>query len=305
MTDHLKKYLFADRSTRAQTVSLENAWRTGLSHQQYPENVQNLLGELTAAAVLLAGNLKFEGSLVLQIQGDGPIALLVVECSSELNIRATVSLRENQSIDADASFQQLLNANGNGRFIVVLDPDSANSDMQPYQGVVPLEGDTVADVLEDYMRSSEQLDTKIWLQARNDKAVGLLLQKLPGSGGDQPEVDTEETWQRAKQLAATIQPEELLAVSPDTLIHRLFWEEDLIALDGAPVQWHCPCSRERVAKMLNMLGRDEIESILSERDIIEISCNFCGKPYEFDAVDCAGLFIDNPDSLQDGGNTVH
>lgn len=305
MTDQLKKYLFADHSTRAQTVSLEQAWRTGLAHQTYPENVQNLLGELAAAAVLLAGNLKFDGSLVLQIQGDGPIALLVVECSSELNIRATVTLREGQSVDANEDFQQLLNANGKGRFIVVLDPNSTDSTLQPYQGVVPLEGDTVADVLEDYMRSSEQLDTKIWLQARNDKAVGLLLQKLPGSGGEQPQVDTDETWERAKQLAATIQPEELLSVSPDTLIHRLFWEEELIALAGEPVQWHCPCTRERVAKMLNMLGREEIDSILSEREVISVSCNFCGKPYEFDAVDCASLFLENPDNLQDGGNTLH
>ncbi|HLS43750.1 MAG TPA: Hsp33 family molecular chaperone HslO, partial [Paenalcaligenes sp.] len=287
MTDQLKKYLFADHSTRAQTVSLEQAWRTGLAHQDYPENVQQLLGELTAAAVLLAGNLKFEGSLVLQIQGDGPIALLVVECSSDLNIRATASLREGHTVQADDGFQQLLNANGNGRFIVVLDPDSSHSGMQPYQGVVPLEGETVAHVLEDYMRSSEQLDTKIWLQAREDKAVGLLLQKLPGSGGKQPQSDTEETWLRAKQLAATIQDDELLTVSPETIIHRLFWEEDLIALDGESVRWFCPCTRERVANMLTMLGKEEIDTILSERENIEVACNFCGKPYSFDAVDCA------------------
>lgn len=305
MTDQLKKYLFADHSTRAQTVSLEQAWRTGLAHQHYPENVQKLLGELAAAAVLLAGNLKFDGSLVLQIQGDGPIALLVVECSSELNIRATVSLREDQSVNPKASFQQLLNANGKGRFIVVLDPDSASSDMQPYQGVVPLEGDTVATVLEDYMRSSEQLDTKIWLQARADKAVGLLLQKLPGTGGEQPQINPQETWERAKQLAATIQPEELLAISPDTLIHRLFWEEDLIALEGESVKWHCPCTRERVASMLNMLGRDEIESILSEQEVVKVSCNFCGKPYEFDPVDCASLFLENTTNLQEGDDTLH
>lgn len=296
MTDQLNKYIFADQLTRAQTVELSNAWQTGLKHQQYPDCVRNLLGELTAAAVLLAGNLKLDGSLILQAQGDGPIALMVVECTSEFAIRATVSLRENVEIPTEGNLQNLLNTYDNGKFIVVLEPKSG-SDFQPYQGVVPLEGENLAQVLENYMKHSEQLDTKIHLSANAEKASGLLLQRLPGTGGhiegtDAPE---EPSWERAQQLANTIKTEELLELPASEIIHRLFWQEDLMLLEPNDVQWHCPCTRERVADMLHMLGREEIESILSEQESINVSCNFCGKPYSFDAVDSAQLFIAKSD----------
>ncbi len=303
MTDTLKKYLFADQSTRAQVVHLEQAWQTGLEHQHYPDCIRNLLGELVAASVLLAGNLKFDGSLILQIQGDGPIALLVVECTSDMDIRATVSLRENQPIPHSGTVQTLLNTQGEGRFTVVLTPRQNNSDFRPYQGVVPLEGDTVAEVLQAYMRGSEQLDTRLWLAADGSRCAGLLLQRLPAQGG-QSIVDSLETWERALALGSTVQAQELLQVDADTLIHRLFWEEDLLAFDPQSVRWHCPCSRQRVSNMLRMLGRDEVEQILSERSTIHVSCNFCGKPYEFDAIDCASIFVDTGDS-QPGDSTLH
>lgn len=296
MTDQLNKYLFADQLTRAQTVELTDAWQTGLKHQHYPDCVRNLLGELTAAAVLLAGNLKLDGSLILQAQGDGPIALMVVECTSEFAIRATVSLRENVEIPTDGNLQNLLNTYDNGKFIVVLEP-KAGGDLTPYQGIVPLEGDTLAQVLENYMKHSEQLDTKIYLSANAEKAHGLLLQRLPGTGGyiEGMNAPDEPSWERAQQLATTIKSEELLAVPTAELIHRLFWQEDLMRLEPATVQWHCPCTRERVGNMLHMLGREEIESILTEQENIEVSCNFCGKPYLFDAVDSAQLFIAKSD----------
>lgn len=305
MTNQLNKYIFADQLTRAQTVELSTAWQTGLAHQQYPEPIRNLLGELTAAAVLLAGNLKLDGSLILQAQGDGPIALLVVECTSDYDIRATVSLREGVEIPEDATLQNLLNTYDNGRFAVILEP-KAGTDMQPYQGIVPLEGDTLAEALENYMKHSEQLESKIFLAADGSKANGLLLQRLPGTGGhiegtDAPE---EPSWDRAKQLVNTIKNEELLELPAAELIHRLFWQEDLMLLEPMDVRWHCPCTRERVANMLISLGRDEIESILSEQEQVEVSCNFCGKPYEFDPVDCAQLFIAKSD-LPDTQNNVH
>lgn len=305
MTDQLNKYLFADQLTRAQTVELQQAWQTGLEHQHYPESVRNLLGELAAAAVLLAGNLKLDGSLVLQAQGDGPIALMVVECTSQFEIRATATLREDAVIPEDANLQTLLNTYDNGRFIVVLEP-KAGTDMQPYQGIVPLQGDNLAEVLENYMKHSEQLDTKIFLAADANRASGLLLQRLPGTGGsiEGTEAPEEPSWERAQQLAQTIKNEELLELPAAELIHRLFWQEDLLQLEPTDLQWHCPCTRERVADMLQMLGRDEIESILSEQEYIEVACNFCGKPYQFDAVDSAQLFIaksDQPESK----NTLH
>lgn len=307
MTDEFKKYLLPDHSTRVQAVKLTEAWQTGLAHQQYPERIQQLLGELVSAAILLASNIKFDGSLVLQLQGDGPVALMVVECTAGLSIRATVSLREGHEIPADGNLQSLLNTEGKGRFIVVLDPNRETTDLQPYQGVVPLEGNTVAEVLQDYMRNSEQLDTRLWLAADARNSAGLLLQRLPDQGG-LPQGSAQapqETWDRINHLAATIKPEELLGLDTDAMIHRLFWQEDLIAFDAQAVRWHCPCTRERVANMLRALGRDEVEDILSEREKIDVVCNFCGKPYAFDAVDCASLFVDNLGTAQDGDPSVH
>ncbi|HEY9573383.1 MAG TPA: Hsp33 family molecular chaperone HslO [Pusillimonas sp.] len=307
MEDQLKKYLLSDHSTRVQAVKLTEAWQTGLAHQSYPECVQRLLGELLAASILLASNIKFDGSLVLQLQGDGPISLIVVECNADLSVRATVSLREGHEVPADGTLQTLLNVQGKGRFIVVLDPGRNATGMQPYQGVIPLEGDSVAHVLESYMRNSEQLDTRLWLAADSRQAAGLLLQRLPGQGGTDvsDEHTQDETWERARHLAATVKHNELLDLDTDTVIHRLFWEESLIAFEPQDVRWHCPCTRERVANMLRGLGRHEIEDILSERENVDIVCNFCGKPYRFDAIDCASLFVDNLGTAHDADDSVH
>lgn len=316
MTDIFKKYLMADNSARIQAVRLEAAWQTGLAHQPYPEAIRSLLGELTAAAVLLATNIKFNGSVVLQLQGDGPVTLIVVECTSELTFRATVNLRDPDLVPTHGNLQTLLNANGAGRFTVLLDP-GRDTDMAPYQGIVPMEGDTVAQVLEAYMRNSEQLDTRIWLAANGQNACGVLLQRLPDAGGRATGDDRagtsaaggsdaqnrEESWNRIIHLASTLTPAELLQANIDTIIHRLFWQESLLELESRSLCWYCPCSRTRVGNMLRMLGREEIESLLAERETVQVSCNFCGKPYEFDAVDCAGLFMENVDDS--GSRTLH
>ncbi|HLV29850.1 MAG TPA: Hsp33 family molecular chaperone HslO [Burkholderiaceae bacterium] len=316
MTDTFKKYLMADNSARVQAVKLESSWQSGLAHQPYPACIQRLLGELSAAAVLLATNIKFKGSLVLQLQGDGPVTLIVVECTSELTFRATVNLRDPELVPADGTLQSLLNANGSGRFTVLLDP-GRESKMKPYQGIVPMEGATVAEVLEAYMRDSEQLDTRMWLAANDQKASGLLLQRLPDAGGiathDAPSgaeasegrnaESRAESWNRLSHLAATLSTPELLETDIDTLIRRLFWQESLVELESSTVSWHCPCSRARVSNMLRMLGREEIESLLQEREKVSVACNFCGKPYEFDAVDCAALFVENLDESR--SRTLH
>ena len=316
MTDTFKKYLMADNSARIQAVRLEASWQTGLAHQPYPDCIRSLLGELTAAAILLATNIKFQGSLVLQLQGDGPVSLIVVECTSELTFRATVSLRDPELVPAEGTLQSLLNANGGGRFTVLLDP-GRNTDMAPYQGIVPMEGNSVAEVLEAYMRNSEQLDTRLWLAADGQRAAGLLLQRLPDAGGIATDDDQSsaggaqgsqaearaESWNRVIHLASTLAAPELLETDTDTLIRRLFWQETLLALESRGLRWYCPCSRIRVGNMLRMLGREEIESLLREREKVEVSCSFCGKPYEFDAVDCAGLFVEIIDDS--GSRTLH
>jgi len=299
MSDTLTKYLFEDRSVRVEAVHLTQSWQdTHTHHAAYPSAVTRLLGELVAASTLLAANLKFDGSLVLQLQGDGPIALMVVECHADLHLRATVKLREDRTVAPDGTLQGLLNPGGTGRFVVVLDPRDKSAGQQPYQGVVALTGDTVAAVLEHYMRSSEQLDTRLWLHADAHHAAGLLLQRLPRQGGHAPHVSAsaaDETWNRARQLADTVKPAELLATDSDTLIRRLYWEETLLAFAPLPVRWRCTCSRAKIADMLRMLGAHEVEQILQEQKTVAVTCEFCGTQHAFDAVDCAALFVDTPE----------
>ncbi|AYD63577.1 Hsp33 family molecular chaperone HslO [Achromobacter sp. LC458] len=309
MTDQLKKYLTEDRSVRIQAVRLDATWKAVQANHDYPPAITHLLGELVAASTLLAANIKFDGSLVLQIQGDGPIALLVVECRSDLSLRATVKVREGHEVPSDGTMQSLLNPGGNGRFIVVLDPQRKLPGQQTYQGIVPLEGDTVAEALQHYMKASEQLDTRLWLAADADNAAGMLVQRLPFHGGTDAPLLTEqaaaETWDRVVALASTLKRDEVLEADIDTLIHRLFWEDTLLAFDPAPVRWHCPCTRERVASMLRSLGEEEVNSVLAERGQVDVSCDFCGKPYKFDAVDCATLFSPNQPAADDAPPTVH
>lgn len=309
MTDQLKKYLLEDRSVRVQAVRLTDTWKAVQANHDYPPAITHLLGELVAASTLLAANIKFDGSLVLQIQGDGPIALLVVECRSDLSLRATVKVREGHDVPTDGDMQSLLNPGGNGRFIVVLDPQHKVPGQQAYQGIVPLEGETVAEALQHYMKASEQLDTRLWLAADADHAAGMLIQRLPHHGGSDTTTLSEqaatETWDRATALATTLKRDELLTTEIDTLIHRLFWEETLVAFDPLPVRWHCPCTRERVANMLRSLGQAEVDDILAERGQVDVACDFCGKPYIFDAVDCAALFTGSQPANGDAPPTVH
>ena len=305
MTDQLKKYLFEDRSVRVQAVRLHDTWLAAQENHQYPPAVQRLLGELMAAAALLAANIKFEGSLLLQIQGSGPIALLVVECQSDLSLRATVKIREGHAVPADGNMQSLLNPDGQGRFIVVLDPRRKVPGQQTYQGIVPLEGDTVAQALQHYMKASEQLDTRLWLQADTQNAAGLLVQRLPDQGGAARAESTADTLARAIVLADTLEPDELVRTDIDTLIHRLYWEETLIAFEPIPVRWHCTCTRERVSSMLRTLGEREVQDILAEQGNVRVTCDFCGKPYEFDAVDCSGLFAPAKPMPEQDPPTVH
>jgi len=305
MTDQLKKYLSEDRTVRLQAVRLHESWLQAQENHQYPPAIQQLLGELMAAATLLAANIKFDGSLVLQIQGTGPVALLVVECLSDLRLRATVKIREGHEIPTDGTMQSLLNTNDEGRFIVVLDPKRKVPGQQAYQGIVPLEGETVAQALEHYMKASEQLDTRLWLEADGEYAAGLLIQRLPDHGGITTSNDETNTLERTVIMAETLKKNELIHTDIDTLIHRLYWEETLLSFEALPVRWECSCSRERVASMLTSLGEAEINDILAEKGTVQITCDFCGKPYIFDGVDCAGLFSKSQPISESDPPTVH
>ena len=285
MSDFLKKFLFEDRSVRIESVQLTQTWLAAQAHHTYPPCVTGLLGELVAAAALLSATLKFDGSLLLQLQGDGAIALMVVECRADLSLRATVKMRE-RALPAAPNLQSLVNPGGTAKFIVVLDPPKHTPGRQVYQGIVPLEGDTIAAALEQYMLRSEQLDTRIWLAADSRLCTGLLLQRLPAQGGNQQAAlsTAQESWDRAQQLAQTLNQSEMLGTDQDTLLHRLFWDELLHSFEPRTVTWRCSCSQERVADMLRMLGKPEVQDMFEDRDSIEVACEFCGKPYSVDAL---------------------
>jgi molecular chaperone Hsp33 len=294
--DTLQKFIFDNAAVRGELVEISDTWREIQARHGYPKAVRAMLGEMVAASALLSANLKFNGSIVMQIHGDGPVRLLVVECDADLRIRATAKLAPDAEVADDATLTDLLNVNGKGRFVITLDPLEKMPGQQPYQGIVPLDGENVATVIENYMMRSEQLDTRLWLAADDKISRGMLLQKLPRHSGkaDQTAQATEEedleTWNRAVVLGSTLKQEELLSTDIETLLNRLFWEETIRVFDPQHPQFHCSCTREKVGNMLKMLGQLEVESALSDLGELGIKCDFCGKHYSFDKVDCAQLF---------------
>lgn len=297
--DTLQKFLFDNNPVRGELVDLSHSWQQVQERHDYPPIISHTLGEMLAACTLLSANLKFDGTIIMQIHGDGPVKLLVAECNSQMQIRATAKLQTNEAgqalaLEADASLASLINRHGQGRFLITLDPAQKQPGQTPYQGIVPLDGEDIATMLENYMLRSEQLDTRLWLAADGQVARGLLLQKLPDHGGKADAAEQEqglETWNRASTLGATVKREELLSTDIDTLMRRLFWEEDLRVFEPQAISFHCTCSRERVGNMLKMLGTQEVENALQDLGSLNIHCDFCGQAYDFDAVDCAQLFI--------------
>ena len=295
MNDQLQKFMFNTAPVRGEIVALHTTWREVLARRNYPAPIRVLLGEMMAAAALLCANLKFDGALVMQIHGDGPVKMLVVQCNSDMTMRATAKIIGD--IDDAATLTELVNVNGGGRCAITLDPANKMPGQQPYQGIVPLSDENgpltnMAQVLEHYMRHSEQLDTRLWLAADDDRAVGMLLQKLPGDGGILPHPGEHDldTWDRVCHLSATLTHEELLGVDSETLLRRLFWQENVRRFEPATTRFLCSCSRSKVGGMLRMLGRDEVDDIVEERGDVEVHCEFCNQRYEFDSVDVAQLF---------------
>jgi molecular chaperone Hsp33 len=326
----LHKFLFDGLPVRGMVVRLTDTWTEILRRRAsnsstgaYDAPVRDMLGELVAAAALMQANIKFDGSLVLQIFGDGPVKLAVVEVQPDLALRATATVVG--QVDASATLSQMVNANNEGRCAITLDPNNKFPGQQPYQGVVPLFDDRkhkiekISDVLEHYMLQSEQLDTTLVLAANEYIATGLLIQRLPvqGSGNlsgslvskeNEDQIGLDEHYNRIAILASSLKRDELLTLDVETILRRLFWEEQITRFEplqgtSAP-RFACSCSRERVGRMIVSLGREEAESILSERTDIEVGCEFCGVQYRFDAVDAAQLFTASIQQL-DGGAAPH
>lgn len=290
-SDALKKFLLEDRSVRVIAVSLDKTWQAAQTHQDECPAIRQLLGDLMVCAALLAANLKFEGSLLLQLRGNGPVKLIVVECRHDMSMRATARLRRRPE-SSEVGLKSLLNADGQGQFSVILNPPRDTPGAQPYQGIVPLTGESVTEALETYMQQSEQLHTRLWLSSSPQRLAGLLVQRMPVTGGagsvDAP--SAEASWQHVQAMCETLSANEMDAVDIDTLTHRLFWQTAVVSLEQMPVVWRCGCNRERVANMLRSLGQEEVDEIVAEQGAVTVTCEFCATPYAFDAVDAAALF---------------
>jgi molecular chaperone Hsp33 len=311
--DQLSKFIFEGLPVRGMLVRLEGSWRDVLARRTsasdgghaFPAPVRALLGEMAAASVLMQGSLKFNGAVILQMQGDGPVRLAVAETQPDLSFRVTAKVVG--AVPADARLEALLNVHGQGRCAITLDPLDRLPGQQPYQGVVPLHGDRreplqkLSEVLEHYMLQSEQLDTRLVLAANDTVAAGLLIQRLPIAGGanlagevlvsaDEDQIGRSEDYNRIALLAGTLTADELLSLPPAQVLHRLFWEETLRLFEPQTPRFACRCSRERVGNMLRGLGAEEVNGLVAERGEAEVGCDFCGAVYRFDPVDVGSLF---------------
>ncbi len=288
LPDTLQRFVFENTPIRGNLVNLTSTLQLALNKQHLPAGLKRALGELMAASALLTATLKMSGSLVLQIQSKGALKLLVVECNSEFGIRATAKWKGEVSDE-----QSLFDLLSQGQFMITLDPKDGR---QAYQGIVALEGDSISTILENYMLRSEQIDTKIWLHCDGNAAAGMLLQKLPDTMNQitkSEDLSTQDldAWNRIGHLADTITDDELLNLPTETILTRLFHEEDVRLFEASNTKFHCSCSRESVSGMLRMLGNDEITSIIEEQGKIEVNCDFCNSHYSFDKVDATQLMV--------------
>ncbi len=285
MTQHdvLRRFIFEDIGVRGLWVNLATSWRTAKQHQHCPDNIQDQLGQALTAVVLLSATIKFNGSIILQAQGDGPLKTLVAQATHDQKIRGLI---RSGDVANTRSLQEMF---GEGRLVITIDADNA----PPYQGIVALQGVNLAAALETYFAQSEQLNTRLWLFADADRAAGLLLQEMPSQLNDK------EDWERLEMLASTLTEQELLTLDCETILYRLFNGENLRLFDAEPVVFDCSCSRTKIESALRQLGREELQGILEERSHIEVTCEFCNQLYRFDQIDVEQLLLNDTNILID------
>jgi molecular chaperone Hsp33 len=282
--DSLRRFIFEGLQVRGEIVRLDAAWRQVLEHQDYPPAVRAVLGEALAATVLLASTLKFDGTLTLQLQGDGPMHLLVAQCTNQGAVRGLAKW------EGDTGGLSLAALTGDARLAITIERGAGKD---RYQGIVPVSGESLADCLDHYFAGSIQVPTRLWLATGTERSAGMLLQRLPESVPGRRESEDDD-WERLLALAGTLRAEELLGLGHRELLRRLFAEDDVRLFGEAPVTFACSCDRERVATTLRMLGRAEIGQLIAERGLVEVRCEFCNRPYRFDPVDAEALFADTP-----------
>lgn len=275
-TSHVQRFLLENLDIRGAVVRLTDVWQALQQGRAYADPVARLLGEMCAVSVVIAGNLKQAGRLTFQISGQGPVSLLVVDCTEKLNLRAYAKA---ETVPADESLPALV---GDGRLQLALDVAGLD---QPYQSVVPLEGDSIAATFEHFLLQSEQQPAGLWLACNADAAVALFVQKLPGA-----DARDEDGWSRVLQLARTVRREELLGLQADELLRRLFAEEDVRLYPARAVTHDWPADPAKVASMLQALGETEVRAMLAEQGTLVVHDDLSNHSYRFDAADVEALF---------------
>lgn len=291
--DLLHRFVIEKTRVRGEMVHLVATWQAVLERYDYPQNVKRILGEAFAACALLSATIKYNGSLILQIRGDGPLHLLVVQATSNGTLRGLARWHE------DVPGEDLQQIFGQGQMVMTIEPDRG----EPYQGIIALQGIRIQDAIENYFKQSEQLNTRLWLAASDTSCSGFLIQELPQ---DSNETDTHfdenhNDWQHAEHLANTLTDEELLTLDTREILHRLFHEDDVRLFEPEPLSFRCGCSSERIEQMILSLGPDEARSIIAEQGKVQVDCEFCNAQYIYDKVDIESLFsgiIADPPSTQ-------
>lgn len=286
--DQLHRFVIENTRVRGEMVHLNASWKAVLERYDYPENVRNILGEAFAACVLLSATIKYEGSLILQIRGDGPLNLLVVQATSDGTLRGLARWQD------DVPEHGLQSIFGNAQMVMTIEQPKG----EPYQGIIELQGECIKDAIENYFKQSEQLNTRLWLASDKNSCVGFLLQELPDTEKNalsNLEKDQED-WNHAEHLASTLSQDELLSLSTVEILHRLFHEDDVRLFEPSPLSFRCGCSSERIDQMILSLGLTEARSIIEEQKKIQVDCEFCNAQYSYDSIDVDTLFASSTQS---------
>lgn len=310
-SDEVRRFIIEHHPVRGHWVRLESTWTQLRAHQELPRAVRELLGQAVSASVLLAASLKFDGELTLQLHGDGAVRLLVAQCTNDFRVRGVARFDESAGTPGDFDvpltpgiFRRLVG--NDSRFAVTVESSGTTGRGARYQGIVPLTGSSLAECLEAYFASSEQLPTRIRLVAGDERAAGLLLQRMPEEGGRTDGTDgshAQSAWEDAERAVDVITAEQLLAESVETVLSHGFDTRDLRLFSGDAVRFSCRCNEGRVAGLLRALGAEEVRRLVREQGAVTITCEFCQRPYRFDAAEVERLF--DPANAPENRSTLH
>lgn len=284
--DQILRFMFDETDIRGDIVTLSESYQTAVISHNYPIGVSRLLGEFVAAAVLLSTTIKFAGSVILQAKSDGQIPTIMAECTNDLRIRAIARDAEHATSDV---FNELL---AGGTLAITIDPVKGKR----YQGIVPLNGNSLAECLADYFIQSEQLNSLFWLAADGQQCSGFMLQELPPSRDIDPELRAQQ-WEHFSHLARTITASELLTLEHQDLLYRLYHEDKVRVFDSREVRFGCSCSEARTRELIRTIGRHEAEDIIKDEGVIQVLCEFCNHDYQFDSVAVAAIFDDDESAV--------